>query len=147
MKKHGKLLTDVFEIDIIELPKANKDIENGRFNSFGNLEKWVEFFIDPFGKEISEMKEMSDELKKAYEELQKLNSNEAEREIAERRYLNLLSIEYGKEYERKAGIEEGIKQGIEKEKIEIAKKMKFDNEPIEKIINYTGLTKEEIENL
>ena len=62
MKKHGKLLTDVFEIDIIELPKANKDIENGRFNSFGNLEKWVEFFIDPFGKEISEMKEMSDEL-------------------------------------------------------------------------------------
>ena len=82
---------------------------------------------------------LPEELRKAYEELQKLNANEAEREIAERRYMDLLSIEYGKHYEREAGKKET--------KIEIAKKMKRDNESVEKIIEYTGLTKEEIESI
>ena len=52
------------------------------------------------------MDEMSDELKKAYEEWQKYNSNEEERELAERRYLNLLSHEHAKWYEHNLGIEE-----------------------------------------
>jgi len=38
-------------------------------------------------------------------------------------------------------------KGIEKKAIEMAKRMKKDKEPIEKIIKYTGLTKEEIEKL
>ncbi|MGX6960370.1 MAG: transposase [Rickettsia endosymbiont of Pentastiridius leporinus] len=56
------------------------------------------------------------------------------------------------------GIEKGIKKGIEKgtrlanikmkkEKITLAKKMLIDKEPLEKIINYTNLKKEEIEKL
>ena len=42
---------------------------------------------------------------------------------------------------------EGRAEGRKENSIEIAKKMKSENEPIEKIINYTGLTKEEIEKL
>ncbi len=45
------------------------------------------------------------------------------------------------------GIAEGEKLGIEKNKLEIAKQMKKDNEPTERIIRYTGLTKAEIEKL
>ena len=43
----------------------------------------------------------------------------------------------------KAGIREGVKQGKE----EMAKTMKKENEPIEKIMKYTGLSKSEIEKL
>ena len=37
--------------------------------------------------------------------------------------------------------------GQKKEKIEIAKNMLANNEPVEKIVSYTGLTKEEVEKL
>ena len=45
------------------------------------------------------------------------------------------------------GIEEGIEQGVDKRNLEIAKTMKADNEPIDKIIKYTQLTKEQIEKI
>lgn len=84
-EKNKKILTDMFELDIIELSKAKKEIEKGTFQSFGNLEKWIQFFINPLEGGDSKMEEMPEELKKAYEELQRLNANETEREIAERR--------------------------------------------------------------
>ncbi|MGB0879422.1 MAG: Rpn family recombination-promoting nuclease/putative transposase [Polaribacter sp.] len=44
--------------------------------------------------------------------------------------------------------EEGFKEGMKiKRKIEIAREMKRENEPIDKIVKYTNLTKEEIEKL
>ena len=75
--------------------------------------------------------------------MQKLNANEAEREIAERRYMDLLSLEYAKKYER----EEGKKEGEKERSIEIAKKSKELKLPLETIVKLTGLTKEEIEKL
>lgn len=42
---------------------------------------------------------------------------------------------------------EGKQEGKQEERIEIAREMKNDNEPLEKIIKYTGLTKEQIEKL
>ena len=45
------------------------------------------------------------------------------------------------------GIEKGIEQGSKQEKIGIARNMLKDNMPIDTIIKYTGLKKEEIESL
>ena len=45
------------------------------------------------------------------------------------------------------GIEQGIEQGIDKRNIEIAKQMKKDGEPTEKIMKYTNLSKKEIDEL
>ena len=47
----------------------------------------------------------------------------------------------------KQGMRQGKKEGRLEEKIAIARGMKKDNEPIEKIIKYTGLTREEIEEI
>ena len=44
-------------------------------------------------------------------------------------------------------IEEGIEKGEKKKALEIALEMLKDNEPIEKIINYSKLSKEEIEKI
>ncbi len=45
------------------------------------------------------------------------------------------------------GVNLGIKKGVTNEKLAIAKMMKSENEPLEKIMKYTGLSAEEIQNL
>jgi predicted transposase/invertase (TIGR01784 family) len=45
------------------------------------------------------------------------------------------------------GEERGLKKGKKEEKIEIARMMKKEGEPVDRIVRYTGLTPEEIENL
>ena len=47
----------------------------------------------------------------------------------------------------KEGKLEGIKEGIEKNTLETAKKMLDDNLSIDMVSKYTGLTKEEINSL
>jgi predicted transposase/invertase (TIGR01784 family) len=45
------------------------------------------------------------------------------------------------------GEQKGMEKGIEKRNKEIAKEMKKKGEPVEKISEYTGLSKREIEQL
>ena len=63
----------------------------------------------------------------------------------------MLGIEKGKklgiEEGKKLGIERGIKKGEENKAKEMAKRMKQKGENIEKIAEYTALSKEEIEKL
>ena len=133
-------LTNDLELVIIELAKAKKLLNKKKLEGNKNLIKWIKFLIEPSILEEEEMDDMSDELKKAYDEWQKLNINKAERDAAERRYLDLLSIEYAKEYEKKVGRKEGRKE----EKLIIAKKLLKENVDIEMIEKVTGVTKEEL---
>ena len=145
-------LTDVFEVDIIELSKAKKQLMCGTFEAPKDMKDWVTFLINPKEmEEKSKMEEMSEEVKKAYELWQNLNLNEEEREIAERRYKELASIEYAKKYEHKLGREEGKEEGrIEgerKKQKEIAKKLLKMGMKIEEVSEATGLNIEEIKDL
>ena len=89
------------------------------------------------------MEDLSEEIQKAYERWHDINLSEEERDVAERRCKDLASIEGAKEYEHELGREEGRKE----REIEIAKKMIKNKYKIEDIVELTGLTKEEIENL
>ena len=149
-------MTDVLDLVIIELGKAKRLLKEGRLEAKGNLEDWIKFFTAPYKvMEENKMDDLDERIKKAYEELQHLNADEVERDTAERRYMNLLSIRNLKEYEfnagkeegKKEGVKEGIKKGIKESQKEIAKKMKESDIPIEKIIEFTNLSKEEIEEL
>ena len=62
-------------------------------------------------------------------------------------YMKLCGFNQGKEEGLEQGLEQGIEQGIKKEKISLAQKMKAKNMPLDDIIELTGLTKEEIDNL
>jgi predicted transposase/invertase (TIGR01784 family) len=53
----------------------------------------------------------------------------------------------GREEGIEEGIEQGIEQGTEPARTTIAITMLNDNQPIDTIIKYTGLSKEEIEQL
>ena len=59
----------------------------------------------------------------------------------------LVTLEYMIAEAKEEGIAEGEAFGRAAEKIEMARAMKNDKEPIDKIIKYTGLSKEEIEKI
>lgn len=144
--ENGKIvLTEDLEIHIIELPKIKeREAEN-------RIKKWILFLENPEGEEVKKMSEREPEIKEAMEVLEKISSDEAKIRIAELRekYIADRESELATAEEKgiKQGIEQGIEQGKKQEKIEIAKKLKAKNMPVEEIKEITGLSKEEIDKI
>ena len=80
-------------------------------------------------EEIKHMMSVEDEMRLVYE-------RKLERELKE-------GLEKGLDQAKKQGLEQGLSAG----RREIAKVMRNDGEPVEKIIKYTGLSREEIDKL
>lgn len=83
------------------------------------------------------------EIKEAEERYNVLTGDAELKRLAEVRFMSQLEGASAKKVAR----EEGRKEGQIAERLEIARKMKSKNIPIEEIIELTGLTKEEMENL
>ena len=137
-----KLLTDVFEIHIIELAKLKEQIAENRINKEDKLLQWATFMLYPekIGDEII-MENV--EMKKAVEEWTKIDQSKEEREIAWRRLVSIMDENSIKE----SGYQDGLKDGKAEGKIEVARKLLKMKLPIEQIMEATGLTEEEIKNL
>ena len=148
------ILTDVLELAIIELPKyvryANKEKKE-------NLNLWLKFIKDPEVKimenneDEKSVKETKQAIQKAQEELEKISQDEHERYLAELREKYIRDQHAVQEYGYIKGREEGKKEGKDegkKEKSkEIAKKMLEKGADIEYIIELTGLSKEEVDEI
>ena len=130
------ILTKNFEIYIIELSKFKKFANNTE------LTNWVKFIMNP---EVIEMSEINNNetLKKANTVLQNISNDEREQELAFKRELYIMD----QKAIEAAGFDKGLEQGKKEEKIKIAKKLLEQNIDIDIIIEATGLTKKEIENL
>ena len=140
-------MTEKFEIDIIELPKAKKILENKRTKIKNpKLLTWVKFLINPESLGVAEMDE-NEEVKKANEELEKLKQDEINSWYALRRQGSVVDEKLRLSYATRKGLEQGIAQGTKNEKIEIAKNLLKEKVDIKIIISATGLSKEEIEEL
>ena len=159
---HDLILTDRLEIVIISLEKIRKLVEIGKLDSKSKIALWTKFLLNP--KEIKEEDmENNKEIKEAIDVYDNITTDMGEINAAIRRemYLSDIATLRGEAIEEglKEGIEQGIKQGIEqgikqgeeqgakKAKKEIARKMLEANKPIEEIMEYTELTKEEIEKI
>ena len=138
-KTHELILTDVLEIYIIELRKVSKDKKGDN-----SLKAWLEFINNP--EEKSKMGD-KEELIKAREILEDMSKTKRERYLAEQRekYIMDKHAIHAAGYDK--GLQEGLQEGANKEKLEIAKNLKQQNIDIKIIIKVTGLTKEEINNL
>jgi predicted transposase/invertase (TIGR01784 family) len=149
LEKNLKIqLTDVLDLVILELGKAKKLLKEGKLEASGHLEDWLKFFTTPYEvMEENKMDELDEKIKKAYEELQNLNEDEVERDNAERRYMNLMSIKGLKEREFNEGKKEGIAEGEKQKQIEIAKNMLESEFEVDQISNLTGLTQEEVNEI
>ena len=143
------ILTQKLDIAIIEIPKYKKYKGNNR-----KLDAWVKFIDEPEEVNMEEIKG-DKALEEAKKLLEHISEDEYEQELAFKRDLFLkdkIAIEaagYDKGLEEgiKQGVQQGIQIGTQKGITEIAKRMLAQNKDIEFIIECTGLTKEEIENL
>lgn len=124
------VLTDIMEFYIIEMPKVEKYANNSK------LDTWVKYIMN---SEDVNMDKADEEIKEAQKVLETISQDEREQYLAELREKYIIDMNTLKS--------EGLETGAKQNSIEIAKKMKAAGEKIEKIKEYTGLTKEEIEKL
>ena len=127
------ILTDKFELRIIELPKVKEEEQE-------ELIDWLLFLENPQSERIRTKMEENEELKEAVEKLEGISQDEYMQRIAELREKAILDYNSGMGNALRKGIEQGKEQG----KKETAKKMLEEKIPIETIIRVTGLSKEEI---
>ena len=148
------VLTDVLELHIIEISKLKKYADKTEQK---DLLHWVEFLANPekIGGIKMEDTENDEALRKALEVYEDLSKDEHERYLAELRMKHILDSRALKNEGYENGVRDGMEKGRKEGKIEgakqntlkIANEMLKEGESIEKIIRYTGLTKEEIEEI
>lgn len=129
-------LTDVFELYIIEIPKAKRILEKDKNNK---LAQWMLFLNDPNEKEVSKIMNENKEIKEAMNELEEMSKDEELRRVAELREKAIRDEKNGLRHARQDGIKEG--------KEEVARKMKKEKYPDEIIAKLTELTVEEVKNI
>ena len=130
------ILTNKLEIDIIELRKVKKEYEKNKNNEKA---QWMLFLDDPNSKEVKEIMEKNKEINDAVVVVHEMTEDEKMERLAflrQKAILDEKSLHY-----------HGVKEGERNKSLEIAKKMKNKKMSIETIIEITGLTKEEVENL
>ena len=129
-----KILTDILEIHIIELPKIVYEIENKYKSEYNKkLVEWLQFLVNPNNVEENNMK--NEKIKEAKKEYDEVIKNERELYIAELREKYVL--------EMNSKYSDGYIDASQK----FAKKLKNKGYDMEEIIELTGLTKTEIESL
>ena len=129
-----------FELNFVELPKFTKTLEELK----DIKDKWI-YFVKNAGTLTMIPHELEDpkELREAFEVANQMRWSKEELDAYDARGIYIQDERGRIEY----ALEEGEKIGIKEEKKEMAKKMKKKGEPLENISEYTGLSKEEIEDL
>ena len=142
------VLTDMFELYIIEIPKVKRILEK---EPNDKLAQWVQFLDNPNEKEVAKAMENNEEIKEAMEELEEVSKIKQLRRIAELKEKAIRDekngLRHAKEDGINIGLERGRKEGERNSKIEIAKKLLKEGMSTEKISLIVGLSKEEIETL
>ena len=143
--------SDDIELIFVELPKFTKHEEE----LVTVAEKWM-YFIKCAGElDFIPHTFLEPNLREAFEIANTASLSDEELEIQFKRrdfiFLQKGSIDKAKKDGMKDGMKEGIEKGIEKgkqfEKFEMAQKMVDDHVPMETILKYTGLQREDVDPL
>jgi predicted transposase/invertase (TIGR01784 family) len=131
----GENIIRDIEFSFIELPKFKLQLNELK----SNIEQWIYFIKNAENLEVIPENIEDEGLKEAYKEADKHSWTKQELQDYDKIFI--------RERDEIGRVELAVKRGKIEEKIELAKNLKKDNVTIEKIIIYTGLTKQEIENL
>ena len=140
-KETMKQLTDLLEIQFLELNKMRKLDENSPITF------WVEFFKDPYSETCKELYKIVPELKEAKDILEMAKADPEKRKLmqdredAARNYAN--DISQAKKEGEKIGLEKGEKNA----KVETAKNLLKIGLTVDQISQATGLSIEDVSNL
>lgn len=135
----NSVLTDRFQLYIIEMPKFAK------YRTNTELDTWVNFIKNP---EVSDMSEKNESLKAAKKVLEDISQDEHEIYLAELRekYIRDQKAIQSKGYDNgvEAGMAMGLEQGISQRNEQIVRNMYEQNVSLEDIAKFTKLDIEEI---
>jgi len=123
----GRQLTlKIYSLELGKLPDGADGTE---------LYDWAKFIAAETEEELNMIAERNPQVAKAVVRLRELSADERARDLYERR--------------EKARRDQSSREkwAAKQQVFEIAKNMIVDNETIEKIVKYTGLTREEVEGL
>lgn len=141
-KEEQEELTDKIEVHYIELKKflkKNPGISN-------KLEQWLWLILGEEEKVKMASKE-NKKIEKVVKDLDEMSADENERLEAYKRKLAVWDYNVSIAEATERGKLEGVEEGKEEEKLEIAKKLKQKGMDTKAIMEVTGLTKEKIEKL
>jgi predicted transposase/invertase (TIGR01784 family) len=145
--QRGEVFYDKLKLIYLELPKFKKteaELEN-------HYEKWL-FVL----RHLSELQNRPEKLQEKvfnqlFEAAEIAKFTPTEREAYEeslKHYRDIKNVvDTSREEGRVEGIEVGIEKGKVQERIDLAKEMKANGEPIKRIMQYSKLTKAEIDKL
>ena len=140
--KDNELLSDAIHIVFVELSKLQKIIEKPA-KDMTDLEKWAVFFryaSDPaYRKTVNEVMESKEALQMAGNLLMSISKDERERAVFRSRRMYQTDLE--------SNLATAEDRGRQERSFEIARTMLSAGEPMEKVMGYTGLTKQEITQL
>lgn len=139
-----RLLTDKFEMVIMELPKAKKIYSK----SPNRICEWLLFLDNPNDKEVSEIMDKNKDIKEAVNKLEYVSGDYEIRRIAELKEKakkdERTIIESALEEGLEQGLQQGLQQGHKESCMKIAKKMLKENINIDIIVRTTGVCKEDL---
>ncbi len=145
------VLTDYFEIIIIEIPKVVKAYQK---TPNDEVLQWMLFLDNPEKEEVARIMEENKDIKEAKEELERISQDDILRRKALNRTLEIadkLQLKKEAKEAREKGLSDGLvtgeKIGIEKEKKSVIKKLYELNIPIEQIAKVVELKEEEVKEI
>ena len=127
-KNHPKtILTNKFEIHILELEKVKEEYKKNKENKKA---QWLLFLDDPETKEVKEIMEKNEDVKEAVIEVRKLSQDEQLQREAELREKAIMDEKAIYQAGLDNGKEEGEKLGRKKGRVETMKEVAKYNIPI-----------------
>ena len=145
------VLTDHFEIIIIEIPKVVKAYQK---TPNDEVLQWMLFLDNPEKEEVARIMEENKDIKEAKEELERISQDDILRRKALNRTLEIadkLQLKKEAKEAREKGLSDGLvtgeKIGIEKEKKAVIKKLHELNIPIKQIAKVVELKEEEVKEI
>ena len=145
------VLTDYFEIIIIEIPKVVKAYQK---TPNDEVLQWMLFLDNPEKEEVARIMEENKDIKEAKEELERISQDDILRRKALNRTLEIadkLQLKKEAKEAREKGLSDGLvtgeKIGIEKEKKSVIKKLHELNISIEQIAKVVELKEEEVKEI
>ena len=130
------VLTDYFEIIIIEIPKVVKAYQK---TPNDEVLQWMLFLDNPEKEEVARIMEENKDIKEAKEELERISQDD----ILRRKALNR-TLEIADRLQLKKEAEEALEKGKREKTNEVIRKLKEMNLPIEQIAKAVELKEEEV---
>lgn len=155
-KNRTKILTDLIEINIINLKKALKEYKKDKTNQKA---QWMLVLDNPDSREVKEIMKENKDIKECVITVKEMSEDEKMQRLAFLRQKAIMDekairragykdgVEQGLKRGLKQGLEQGLEQGTKQVAIEIAKKLIKEGKDVKYISDLTGIDEEEINEI